>query len=87
MAENTTTLKIEKNIIENINNALKQKAGASWKIDAKTMAIKINKAGVEKLQQAGINIENGYISRKNSAYNIMLDLLKNNADIFAYIEQ
>ena len=80
-------LKIEKSVIAEINKKLEQKKGATWKIDAKTMAIKINKQGVVLLQNEGINIENGYVSQKSSAYNIMLDLLKNNADIFTYIEQ
>lgn len=80
-------LKLENKIIEKLNENIQKKSGATWKIDAKTLAIKINKQGVLELQGAGVNIENGYISRKSSAYNIMLDVLKNNSDVFTLITE
>lgn len=81
-------LNLEKVNIKELNTKLEQaNAKYTYKIvlNNKSSAIILNASAVKLLKNSGLNSVKSYISSKNLAYNDMLNLLKNNSDIFTNI--
>ena len=74
--------------LEKINTALKTVNNSkNWykiELTEKNKILKISKNTLSTLQENGIELEKTYLSYNNSpvAYNAILEVLKNNTDIF-----